>query len=155
MSAPPTTLDRTLAAMRALVKTFFPQLVYWIVHEYSVYESDGLTFSGLPTDANFSPQLPTRVPYAPSLAGSYSVVPQGTLAYVGFANADPSKPYLVRFGAGSTSTVTAIDAAAINLGTAEARLVREGDLYQIGTTAGPITFLAPGGLDPNPTKVKG
>lgn len=100
----PTALDRMLAALRLLVRNFFPALTYWIVHEYAVEESDGTTFSGLPTDAGFSPALPTRVPYAPSLAGSSCVVPIGTLAYVGFANADPSKPFLVRFGAGASAT---------------------------------------------------
>lgn len=106
----PTALDRALAALRMLVKSFFPALVYWITHEYAVEESDGRTFSGRPTDPTFSPQIPVGVPYSPALAGAYSVVPKGTLAYVAFANADPSKPFLVRFAAGATSTTTTIDA---------------------------------------------
>lgn len=152
MSAPPTSLDRALAAFRALVKSVIPQAIYWIVHEYSVVESDGLTFSGLPTDAAFSPQLPTRVPYAPALAGATCVVPQGTLAYVGFANADPSKPYLVRFGVsavpgapgGVLPTSVAIDADAIGLGAASNTVVREGDQISLdigGPTPGRISFI--------------
>lgn len=144
MSPPvaPTALDRTLVSLRALVLSFLPALKYWIVHEYSVHESDGATFSGLPTDATFSPQLPTRVPYAPALAGATCIVPQGTLAYVGFANADPSKPYLVRFGAGATSTTTTIDAGTVNIGDGFARIVREGDVYTVGVATGPITFVS-------------
>jgi hypothetical protein len=126
--AQPTDLDRFLAALRKLVLHALPALKYWIVHEYLVVESDGVTFSGTPTDPDFSPALPVGVPYAPALAGSYSVVPVGTLAYVGFANADPSKPYLVRFGALATSTQTVLAASAVALaGTSGAAVARVDD----------------------------
>lgn len=154
MSAPvePTALDRALHAFRVLVRSVFPMAVYWIVHEYSVAESDGLTFSGTPTDATFSPQLPVRVPYSPALAGSSSVVPAGTLAYVGFANADPSKPFLVRFGAGATSTSTTIDAtSSMAIGaSAGAVTIAGGDvtdatgLGRVVRYGDPIVFGAPG-----------
>ena len=166
MSAPAaaTPLDRAAAALRAFIASVFPQLLYFVVHEYSVQESDGSTFSGVATDATFSPPLPQRVPYAPALAGASAIVPAGTLAYVGFANADPGKPYLVRFGAGATSTSTTIDAAssvavgpsasAVVLAGAspvstspttaasERRVVCYGDPVVIGVTTGTIT-LAP------------
>lgn len=119
-NVPPTNLDRGLAAMRSLVKSFFPQLVYCIAHEYIVAESDGLTFSGTPTDT-FSPQLPTKIPYSCAIAGTSCKVPIGTLAYVAFANADPSKPYLVRFGALSSAT-------AIGLAGGGPAVARVGDL---------------------------
>lgn len=155
MTAPvePTALDRALTALRLLVKSFFPALVYWIVHEYSVEESDGLTFSGRPTDPNFSPPLPVGVPYSPALAGAYSVVPKGTLAYVGFANADPSKPFLHHFGPAATSTETVVDAGTVKIGDGYARIVREGDTYTIGTATGPITFVSTPDLN-GPSKGK-
>lgn len=152
MSAPPVSLDRTIDAMRRLVLSFFPSAVYWIVHEYSVAESDGTAFSGLPTDATFSPALPTRVPYAPSLAGSSCVVPVGTLAYVGFANADPSKPYLVRFGPGlaTSTTIDATDTIAVGPSASEVDLAG-GNVTDAGGGAGrvvrygdPIVFGVPG-----------
>lgn len=107
----PTDADRLLRAFRKLVLSCMPQLVYWIAHEYTVIESDGATFSGLPTDADFSPQLPTRVPYAPSLAGSQCIVPQGTLAHVVFINADASKPRCVGFDLPSVPTGATVDAS--------------------------------------------
>lgn len=152
---PPTASDRTLAAMRKLVASFFPSLIYWIAHEYSVQQSDGATFAGIATDPGFSPALPTRVPYAPSLAGSSCVVPVGTLAHVIFINADPSKPRCVGFDLPAVPTVTSINAGTIALGTAEARLVREGDVYSVGSAVGPITFIMVAGTDLNPTKVEG
>lgn len=148
-----TAADRALSAFRRLVATVFPGFLYALVHEYAVAESDGLTFSGTPTDPDFSPPLPTGVPYAPSLAGSSCVVPVGTLAYVGFANADPGKPYLVRF-AQVTPTSTAVDASgtvtvgasgtAVVLGapTTPQRFAREGDTYTLGTATGVLTFVS-------------
>lgn len=124
----PTDRDRFLAALRKLVLHALPALKYWIVHEYIVVASDGVTFSGTPTDPDFSPALPVGVPYAPALAGTYSVVPAGCYAYVGFANADPSKPYLVRFGNLATSSQTVIAASAVALaGTSGVALARVGD----------------------------
>lgn len=136
--------DRALAAFRGLVLSVYPAAVYWLTHEYAVAESDGATFSGTPTDATISPQLPTRVPYAPSLAGASCVVPVGTLAYVGFANADPSKPFLVRFGAGSTSTAVSLAAGTVTLsiGGELKHVVCYGDNITVpvggGAAAGPI-----------------
>jgi hypothetical protein len=165
MTAPvaATPLDRAAAALRAFIVSVFPQALYWITHEYSVQESDGTTFTGTPTDATFSPPLPVRVPYAPALAGAVSTVPAGTLAYVGFANADPGKPFLVRFGPGATSTTTTVDAGTVNVGptassvvlagasavstspttaASERRVVCYGDPVVIGLSTGTIT-LAP------------
>lgn len=153
MTAPAqaTAADRALSAFRRLVSSVFPGFVYALVHEYSVAESDGTTFSGTPTDPTFSPQLPTGVPYAPSLAGSSCIVPVGTLAYVGFANADPAKPYLVRFQQ-VTPTSATVDASALSLGptagatigtpTTPQRFAREGDVYTLGTATGPLTFVS-------------
>lgn len=140
---PPTAIDRTMAAFRALVRSVFPSFVYALCHEYAVHDSDGLTFSGIPTDATFSPALPTRVPYAAALAGSYSIVPAGTIAHVVFVNADPSKPRCVGFDlptdpssvvlANATPTATSPTTAA-----SERRVVCYGDIVTVGTAAGPL-----------------
>lgn len=147
----PTDSDRLLRAFRKLVLSCMPQLVYWIAHEYTVIESDGSTFSGLPTDADFSPQLPTRVPYAPSLAGSQCVVPQGTLAHVIFVNADSSKPRCVGFDLPSIPTSATVDASnkvivgvsasEVDAGRADAIVVRDGDTISItpGNMSGTVT----------------
>lgn len=160
--SPQSATDRAMGAFRKLVLSVYPAAIYWIVHEYSVVTSDGLTFSGRPTDESFSPALPTNVPYAPALAGTSSIVPAGTLAYVGFANADPSKPYLVRFGSGlptdttidATDTISiGLDASKIFLGgttvatapttaAAERRVVCYGDNLSVGSAAGPITLVS-------------
>ncbi len=156
----PTDADRLLRAFRKLITSCMPQLVYWIAHEYTVIESDGTTFSGLPTDADFSPQLPTRVPYAPSLAGSQCVVPQGTLAHVVFVNADASKPRCVGFDLPSVPTSATVDASAslvlgptsdqirvggsdnaVLVARADATVLRDGDTVSIspGNMSGPVT----------------
>lgn len=158
MTTPPTAADRTLDAMRRLVISFFPALRFYIVHEYAVQASsvgsDGVAvFSALPTDPTFSPPLPVGVPYSPSLAGSSCVVPVGTLAYVGFANADGGKPYVVRFGPGVATTTTVDATGALHVGpsagsvvvgspTTARRFAREGDIYSVGMAVGPLTFVS-------------
>lgn len=159
----PTPQDRALAAFRKLVLSVLPAARYLVTHEYSVVSSDGLTFSGLPTDATFSPALPVGVPYAPALPGAYAIVPAGTLAYVGFANADPAKPFLVRFVM-QTPTTSNVDASGmVNVGASasavvlanatpvattpgdaatERRVVCYGDSVIVGVAAGAMT-LAP------------
>lgn len=164
MTTPPTAADRTLDAMRRLVTSFFPALRFYIVHEYAVQassvDSDGVAvFSALPTDPTFSPPLPVGVPYSPSLAGSSCVVPVGTLAYVGFANADGGKPYVVRFGPGVATSAT-VDAGAIKLGDARGTVVREGDTVLIfpggmgGPVSGVVSITLGQGMPPTVSKVK-
>jgi hypothetical protein len=148
----PTTDDRTLDAFRKLVRNEDPRRTYQGLHEYAVQRADAATFDGLPTDPTFSPQLPTGVPYRPALAGSSCVPTAGTLAYVAFANQDPSKPILVAFGPTlpSEATVDATGTVAIgpsadtvelaggnvtDLTGGVGRVVRYGD---------PIVFSAPG-----------
>lgn len=138
-AASPTPLDRAAAAFRALVRAFGiitadSPLALTCVHEYAVTSSDGATFTGNPTDPTFSPPLPVGVPYAPALAGSTCIVPAGTLAYVGFANADPAKPFMIRFGAGSMATSTAINGTA-----SSPKAARAGDfVVRLGLGAGGV-----------------
>lgn len=170
MTAPvqATHTDRALSAFRRLVLSVYPAAIYWLTHEYAVVESDGLTFSGQPTDPTFSPALPTQVPYAPALAGSSCIVPVGALAYVAFANGDPCKPFLVRFAQILPSSAI-VDASVLTIGptagatigrpTVPTKLVREGDTYTaVGSVPGTVvlTLLTPNVIQlSGPTTAKG
>ncbi len=121
----PTPLDRALRSFNAIVRAEDQNRTFRAVYEYSVEDSDGATFSGLPVDASVSPQIPTRVPYSPSLAGTQCVVPKGTLAYVAFNNGDPTKPVLRAFGGTLPSAVT-VDA------TDTLALIPSGNLCTVG-----------------------
>lgn len=137
MSAPPTNLDRSLAAFRALVRSVFPTLRYFGRYRYSVHNATATTFDGVPVDASVAPALPVGVPFAPALIGSSCIPTQGTIAHVMFADGDPSQPVCVGFEQGGASATTAIDAGAINLGAAAGTLPRAGDTVLItGTVTG-------------------
>lgn len=127
-TATPTPLDRIMRAFRSLVRAEDPNRTYgfgpW---EYQVQIATATTFDGSPTEQNFPLPPLVGVPYRPSLAGSSCVPEPGTLAYVAFVNADPSKPILVAFGqtlplsadvdAAATGTVTVgATAASVNAG---------------------------------------
>ncbi len=156
MSALPTSLDRTLAAFRALVRSVYPALRYFGRYRYSVHSATATTFDGIPVDATVAPALPTGVPYAPALAGSSCIPTQGTIAHVMFADGDPGQPWCVGFESGGASSATTIDAGAVNLGDAYKPPVRETDTYTAtGVVPGTITLTLLSTLDPNgPTKVK-
>ena len=142
----PTPNDRSLDAFRKLVRAEDPLRTYQGLHEYAVQSADATTFDGTPTDATFSPALPTRVPYRPALAGSSCVPANGTLAYVMFANSNPSKPVLVGFGPTLPLTVGINAVGAIALGDPDdlvptlGAVIREGDTVLVGAVAGPISI---------------
>lgn len=149
--------DRTLAAFRELVRAEDPQRTYQGLHEYAVQRADASTFDGIPTDADYSPALPTHVPYRPALAGSSCVPAKGTLAYVAFANSNPSKPVLVAFGPTPPDAI-ALDTNAsgtIGIGVAAhsvalgdpddlspglGTVIRDGDTVVVGAVSGPISL---------------
>ena len=150
----PTSLDRSLAAFRALVRSVFPALRYFGRYRYSVHSATATTFDGIPVDATVAPKLPTGVPYALSLAGSSCVPTQGTIAHVMFADGDPGQPVCVSFEGGGSSTTTTINAGTVNIGDGFAPLARVGDTYTLGTATGPLMFVST--PDPNgPTKGRG
>lgn len=160
MSAPPTNLDRSLAAFRALVRSVFPTLRYFGRYRYSVHNATASTFDGVPVDASVAPALPVGVPFAPALIGSSCIPTQGTIAHVMFADGDPSQPVCVGFEQGGASTTTAIDAGAINLGAAAGAVVRDGDTVSItpgngaGVVAGIVSITLGQGSPPAVSKVK-
>lgn len=152
----PTASDRTLDAFRKLVRHEDPQRTYQGLHEYAVQRADARTFDGTPTDADYSPELPTQVPYRPALAGSSCVPAVGTLAYVMFANCNASKPVLVGFGPTlpESSTVDASETGTVNVGpTAALTMLGSGsEKLDLGAELGRfvrygdhVTIPAPGG----------
>lgn len=162
---PPTAADRTLDAMRRLVRTFFPALAYFGRYRYTVHSATAATFDGTPVNADVAPQLPTGVPYALALAGSSCVPVAGTIAHVMFADGDPGQPVCVGFEGvsvdtlPSASTVDATgsvsiggNAGAVGLADAATTVVRVGDSIAIDPMTGVVSFIAPSIL--NHSKVK-
>lgn len=99
---------------------------------------------------------PPNVPQWPGVPGLTATLQAGAGVAVIFLGGDPGSPTIVNYAPGVLAQSLAIDAVlGINLGTGSARFVREGDIYSVGTAVGPITFVAVGGTDPLPTKVKG
>lgn len=165
---PPTTADRLLRAFRSLVASVFPNLLYFATWEFQVQRADGSTFDGSPTEQGLPLPALVGVPYRGSLAGSTCNPAPGTLAYVTFANGDPSRPILVAFGQ-TKATSTTIDGSTVAVGPGASvvelaggsdllfpsavtgRVVRYGDLVSIPVSgvvaAGPIAGMLPG---PNP-----
>lgn len=161
----PTAADRTLDAMRRLVRTFFPALAYFGRYRYSVHSATASTFDGTPVNPDVAPALPTGVPYAPALAGSSCIPVAGTIAHVMFADGDPGQPVCVGFEGVTIPTAATVDAtspvavgpsggAVVGSPTTPARYVREGDVYNIGTATGPLTFVSTTQLS-GPTQGKG
>lgn len=152
----PTAFDRTLAAFRALVRLVSPQLLYFGRYRYSVHSATATAFDGIPVDISVAPALPVGVPYAQALAGSSCIPAVGSIAHVMFADGDPGQPVCVGFEipvVNLPSEITINASGAVNLGDGFARLVREGDVYTLGTATGPLTFVST--VDPNgPTKGK-
>lgn len=137
MSAPPTTLDRSLASFRSLVRSVFPALRYFGRYRYAVHGATATTFDGIPVDATVAPKLPTGVPYAQALAGSSCIPTQGTIAHVMFADGDPGQPVCVGFEGGGSSSVVNVPAGAVNLADAQNPVIRAGDKIAIDVTPGP------------------
>jgi hypothetical protein len=166
MSQPvdPTVLDRILRAFRALVKTVAPNLLYFATWEYQIQSADGSTFDGAPTEQGIPLPALVGVPYMPALAGTTCVPKQGSIAYVTFANGDPSKPVLVGFGpspgptggASGLPIATRIDATLVTVGDpagAPLAVARITDSTQGGTLVlspgtQTLTYVPPGGGAP-------
>ena len=105
--APPIT-DRFRAAFLSLVRSVAPQLLYLGVYEYRIVTAQAATIpgditwaiSGVPADAALSTLLPplANVSMWPGPVWGYSVPAPGSIARVGFVNADPAKPYVQGLG---------------------------------------------------------
>lgn len=147
--ATPTARDRIMRAFRSLVRAEDPNRSYGFgPYEYQVQSATSTTFDGSPTEQNFPLPPLVGVPYRPSIAGATCTPTAGTLAYVAFANADPSKPILICFGP-TTPEQVSIDATGnVNLGNATHAVIRESDQILItgvvnvvgGTVSGTVSF---------------
>lgn len=105
----PTASDRTMVALRALMRAEDPQRVPAGIWEYQVQGATSTTFDGSPTEQNFPLPPVVGVPYRSSFAGATCTPTQGTLAYVAFANQDPTRPILIAFGP-TTPVAMSLDA---------------------------------------------
>ena len=160
-------------SLRAIILGMFPWMRIARRGPRTYVVGKGVGSTGLNADGTCNLQPPAGSMYAPLasvpqwLPGGVQISPLvGSECTVIFRDNDRRKPAIVSFTplAGSVPSKAQIDAllvvlgvsaSAINLGTAAARLVREGDLYTIGIATGPIAFVSVGGTDPLPTKVSG
>lgn len=95
--AGPTLTDRLTAAFRVLIRAEDPNRDYRGVWEYIVQATDGVTCDLAPTDTTIPhPPLP-KIVMRVGIPGCVSKPSKGSLAYVTFANGDPSKPYVVGY----------------------------------------------------------
>ncbi len=136
----PTTSDRAMAALRAIVRAEDPRRLYHGLYEYAVASADGATFDGTPVDPSAAPRLPRRVPYRPSLAGSTCVPKPGALAIVAFVNGDPSRPVCLGFDATAPASVT-MTGDAVDIGPALGPATRYGDAVAIDPITGVLSFV--------------
>ena len=97
MSLPvqPTTDDRVLAALRALLRAEFPQLTYLGVYEYVVHSTDGSTVDCIATDASVPLPSLAGVPIRSDVIGATVKPRVGGRCLIAFVNADPSRPIVV------------------------------------------------------------
>lgn len=98
----PTTDDRLLAAIRAIIRAEFPRLTYTGVFEYAIQSVTGsgasATVDASPTDTTIPLPDITGCPLAPIVGATCKPVP-GTLALVLFLNADPTRPLCISMDA--------------------------------------------------------
>lgn len=169
-SGAPTAADRSMAALRAIVRAEDPERVAAGIWEYQVERADAATFDGSPTSADFPLPALVGVPYRGALAGASCVPARGTLAYVAFANQDSTRPVLVAFGPtvpeaatldatgtlalgpSSSSVVLASGSESVSPADAVGRFVRYGDPLTVGAATGVAALPGPTGLV---SKVKG
>ncbi len=116
MSAPvePTSADRLLVALRALIRAELPQLTYFGVYDYSIQSASGSTVDVTPNDTTQPLPAMSGVPLIPSLVGQV-VVPNSGTCRIRFVNGDPTRPVCV--GIQSTPSTSTVDATGqLNIG---------------------------------------
>lgn len=119
---PPPVTDRLRGAFLSLVRSVAPQLLYLGCYEYRIVTSQPPTtpgdltwsISGVPADAALLPLLPSLAGISmwPGPVWGYSMPVVGSIALVGFVNADPRKPYVAALGPTAPPTSVAIGSAA-------------------------------------------
>lgn len=91
----PTTADRMLAALRALIRAEFPRLAYLGLYEYVVQAADGLTVDASPTDTTIPMPSITKIPIYTGLPGTLCTPAIGSKLVVCFLNGDPTRPTII------------------------------------------------------------
>lgn len=158
-----TVLDRILQNLRAVIRNEDAGRTFNNTYEYAVQAAfPNHTLDLLPTDATVAPPLPSGVPYAPALAGTFCTPGPGTLAYVLFANGVSTKPIVIGFNLvlPTSSTVDASgtlnlgpSASGVNIAGAVGFALRSGDVVSHNGFTGPIVFVSAG--TPGTTPIAG
>lgn len=112
MSQPtsPTSFDRLLQSLRAIIRAEFPQSTYAGIYEYSIQSSSGTTVNIDPVDTSIPlPSIP-NVELRPSILGATVTSPifPGTKCLVSFINKDPTRPFIFSIaGPPASAAITA------------------------------------------------
>lgn len=109
----PTSFDRLLEALRALVREMDPSRDYRGIFEYQVtaIAADGSTADAQPTDPALSLPSILRIPLRSGLLGESAYLTAGSLCQVAFINADPSRPIIVGADVPVIATMDATEGA--------------------------------------------
>lgn len=148
--------ERTLRTLRALIRESLPELTFLGRYRYRVVRQVGRRLdlqvvrkrSGLPDIL--------LVPVHPGMAGLAAELTPGTIVLVEFIEGDPRLPIVTHFAAedepGFLPVELAIDATnkvrvgaaagAVELGSAAAPVIRDGDTVSVGATAGVISLVS-------------
>ena len=99
MSEPvaPSTFDRLLQSLRAIIRAEFPQFTYAGIYEYAIQSSSGATVSCDPVDTTVPLPSLANVELRPSILGEAVTSPilSGSRCLVAFVNNDPTRPTIL------------------------------------------------------------
>jgi hypothetical protein len=141
----PTTADRLLAALRALIRAELPQLTFLGTYEYSIQAAGSATVDVSPTDTTIPLPTLTGVPLRSSLLGQVvSAQAVGGLALIRFINGDPTRP--VCMGITTIPDTAALDATGeIQVGPSATKVVLNGGSLGVARVGDSVTFFLPPG----------
>jgi len=136
MSEPiaPSTFDRLMQSIRAIIRAELPQATFQGIYEYSIQSTDGLTASCDPVDTTIPlPSLPS-VELRPSILGGIVAPARGARCLVAFVNSDPTRPVII-----------SVDGAMEHVITVEAFCtILHNVLFGLGLQGLPVTWLGSG-----------
>ncbi len=93
----PTTSDRTMRALREIIRAEIPQLTFFGLWEYVVQSATTSTVDAIPVDSSGAFPLPEIVaaPLLPSVLGENVTFTVGSTCVIAFLNGDPSRPVVI------------------------------------------------------------
>lgn len=147
----PTSADKLLASVRALIRAVFPRLSFLGVYAYTVSAASGATVDGTPADTTLGLPPITGLPLSPSILGEVVAgAAVGCTALVQFVNGDPTRPEVVSLSLpSSSSTVDATGTLFLGPGAQQVQLA--GGTAPVARVGDAVTVY----LDPTPIPVTG